>query len=114
MKNIHFADAKTRISFESLKKKNQILYEIIGFSFERLNENCFCGRQIRSIPLEYFRKYRITNLWRYDLPKAFRLLYSVKNEEIIIIALILDLAENRHYQKYCMQEAGFEPAKGLT
>lgn len=91
MKNIHFADTKTRNSFESLKQENKILYEIIGFAFERINENCFCGRQVRSIPIEYFKKYRITNLWRYDLPKAFRLLYSVKNEEIIIISIITEM-----------------------
>jgi hypothetical protein len=92
MKNVHFADAKTRESFEFLKKEDKILHDVVCFAFERIKDNCFCGRQVRSIPIEYFRKYRITNLWRYDMPRVFRLLYSVKNEEIIIISIITEMS----------------------
>lgn len=30
------------------------------------------------------------NLWKYDLPKAWRLIYSVANGEVCIISIVLE------------------------
>lgn len=36
------------------------------------------------------KKYGVDNLWKYDLPKGWRLLYSVRGNEIIVISIILE------------------------
>jgi hypothetical protein len=45
------------------------------------------------------KKYKIDNLWKYDLPKAWRLLYSVARDEIIIISIILEWLPHKEYEK---------------
>ena len=42
-------------------------------------ENIFCGRNVKKklIPKELIQKYRINNLWIYNLPSGWRLLYAI-------------------------------------
>ena len=51
------------------------------------------------IPKEYEHKYEATNLFRVELPNFWRMLYTVKNEEIEIIAFILDIVNHKEYNK---------------
>ena len=57
------------------------------------------------IPLKKYRipKYlklkRIDNLWKYDLPSGWRLLYSLGRNKIKIIALVLEWCDHDSYQK---------------
>jgi Txe/YoeB family toxin of Txe-Axe toxin-antitoxin module len=66
-----------------------------------LKVNAFCGVQIpkRLIPKDY-KKYFINNLWKYDLPKGWRLIYTVTPEnEVEIITAILDWFSHKVYEK---------------
>ena len=98
---IYFADEKTKKTFESLKQEDFILYEHVCYAFERINENCFCGIQIpkRLIPKGYLKKYGIKNLWKYNLPNAFRWLYSIESNEIIVLAIILEWMSHKEYER---------------
>jgi len=98
---IYFADAKTKKTFESLKHENLILYKHVYFALEKIKEDCFCGIQIpkKLIPKEYFKKYNIKNLWKYNLPNAFRLLYSIESNEIIVLAIILEWMNHKEYER---------------
>jgi hypothetical protein len=60
-----------------------------------------CGMAIHKklIPREYIRKYNINNLYKYDLPNAWRLLYSLGKEGIEIIAIILDWCSHKEYER---------------
>lgn len=52
------------------------------------------------IPKKYIRKYEIDNLWKYDLPRAWRLLYSVAGEgEVKVIAIILEWMDHKKYER---------------
>ncbi len=52
------------------------------------------------IPWEtHKKKYRIRNLFKYDLPAGWRLLYSVKQEGIEVIAIILEWMRHKEYEK---------------
>ena len=64
-------------------------------------QNAFCGTQIpkRLFPKEYIQKYGITNLWKYDLPKAWRLLYSVAKDEVVVISIILEWFDHKEYER---------------
>ena len=47
----------------------------------------------------YIKKYGIDNLWKYDLPKAWRLLYSIVGDEIRIIAIVIEWLSHKDYEK---------------
>jgi len=101
---IKSGDEKVQRSFEKLKYfkgESDRLYKWIIRAFEDLEENAFCGIQIpkRLTPKEYIEKYNTTNLWKYNLPNAWRLIYTVKNSEISILSIILEWMSHKDYEK---------------
>lgn len=99
-----FADRKVKDSFEKLKDpktEDQKLYTWLNRAFDDICENAFCGIQIpkKLIPKKYIKKYGIDNLWKYNLPGAWRLLYSVARDEIIVIAIVLEWLPHKEYEK---------------
>jgi len=53
----------------------------------------------RQIPKEYVKKYGIDNPWKYNLPSAWRLVYSVVGNEIEIVAILLEWLAHKEYEK---------------
>lgn len=51
------------------------------------------------IPDKYLKKYRIHNLWKYNLPNAWGLLYSVESDGIIVISVILEWVSHKNYER---------------
>jgi hypothetical protein len=52
------------------------------------------------IPEEYKIKYSATNLFRVELPAFWRMLYTLtNNEEVEIIAFVLDIIDHPNYDK---------------
>lgn len=101
---IKFSDEKVQKSFEELmnsKGDEKKVYEWIVRAFEDIEENAFCGIQIpkKLIPREYKQKYNIHNLWKYNLPNAWRLLYSIENSEIIIVSIVLEWLDHKEYER---------------
>jgi len=101
---INFADEKVKRNFEELKNsrtESKKLYKWVCRAFEDLEENAFCGIQIskKLIPKVYLERYDIDNLWKYDLPKSWRLLYSVKNGEVKILSIILEWMSHKDYER---------------
>ena len=77
---VFFGDEKLKISYERLitaKFEEQTLHKWISRAIDDLGENAYCGIQIpkRLIPKVYIEKYGIDNLWKYDMPRGWRLLY---------------------------------------
>ncbi len=80
--------SETRFVEESLKEafykletgdsSEKELFKFINQAMNNLEKNAFCGIQIqkKQIPREYIKKYGVANLWKYDLPNAWRLIYS--------------------------------------
>ncbi len=101
---VYFGDEKLKEGYEKLKDskvEDQMLYKWISRAINDLEENAFCGIQIpkRIIPKVYIEKYSIDNLWKYDLPKGWRLIYSVANGEIKIISIILEWMTHKEYER---------------
>ena len=101
---IRFAEEKLKKSFEKLKDsktEDKKLYEWINRALDDLEENSFYGIQIpkKLIPKIYIKKYGIDNLWKYDLPRGWRLLYSVAKSEVYVISLILEWIDHKNYEK---------------
>lgn len=99
--SVAFADIKIRISFEALKKKDPKLHKFISRAIDDLKDNPFCGSSIpkRLIPKTYTKKYGIANLWKYNLPGAWRLVYSVAGDEVNIISIILEWMPHKKYER---------------
>lgn len=102
--NIKFADLKVKDSFISLSHSDDAgrqLRDWIVRAREDIQENCFCGIRIKKelIPEIYIRKYCINNLWKYDLPRGWRLMYSISGGEVEIIAIILEWLSHKEYEK---------------
>jgi len=101
---IFFADEKLNrlyLSLKHSKTEEKKLYEWITRALKDIKENCFCGFQIpkRQIPTDYIKKYDVDNLWKYNLPKAWRLLYTVKKEEVELISIVLEWMSHSDYER---------------
>lgn len=99
-----FADRKLREAFERLKDstaEDRKLHKWLNRAFDELANDAFRGIQIpkRLIPRKYIEQYGIENLWKYDLPGAWRLLYSVARDEIVVVSIILEWLAHKDYEK---------------
>lgn len=101
---IRFADGKIKKAFEELEHsttEDQQIFKFLNQAFRNIEENAFCGIQIskKKIPKNYLQKYCIGNLWKYNLPNAWRLLYSVGREEITVISIVLEWRKHKEYSR---------------
>ncbi len=101
---VYFADERLKEAYEKLKDskvENKMLYKWISRAIDDLKLNAFCGVQIpkKLIPKSYIDKYNIDNLWKYDLPKGWRLIYSVANGEVLIVSIIIEWMKHKEYER---------------
>jgi len=59
------------------------------------------GRNVikKLIPKKLIKKYGIDNLRIYNLPIAWRMLYTITSNEIEIISVILDWMNHKDYER---------------
>ena len=77
-------------------------YEELQKALKVINKNVFCCRNVRKklIPKKLIQKYRINNLWIYNLRNGWRLLYSVVTpNKVEVLALILDWMNHKEYER---------------
>jgi|SRR3989344_460787 len=101
---VQFVDDKLKDAFYNLKKdKNneKELYKFLERAFKDIEQNGFCGTQVPKnlIPKSYIQKYKVTNLWKYDLPNAWRLLYSIKGNQLVVISIIIEWMNHKDYER---------------
>lgn len=96
-----FIEDKLEDSFNSLNDNDPIKKSIIR-AIKDLRENAFSGIQVpkKLIPKPYIQKYGLNNLWKYDMPQGWRLLYTITAEnEVEIISAILEWFNHKNYEK---------------
>ena len=96
-----FVDSKLEESFSNLSDEDS-LKKSLRKAIINMQENAFCGRNVKKklIPRRLIEKYKIDNLWIYNLPDAWRLIYSVTpTENIKIIAAVLDWMNHKDYER---------------
>jgi Txe/YoeB family toxin of Txe-Axe toxin-antitoxin module len=99
-----FANPKIELEFDKLKQgkfEDKKLYEYISRAIEDLKKDPTSGVKIpKNVwPKEYIQKFEITNLWKYDLPNAWRLIYTIKTDDIQILNVILEWFDHKNYEK---------------
>jgi hypothetical protein len=101
---VAFANEKLQEAFLQLqhgKFEDKQLYNFLCRAIEDLKQNPQCGVRIpnKLIPKEYIQKYGVNNLWKYNLPSAWRLAYSLAGNEIKIVSVILEWMSHKEYEK---------------
>ena len=81
--------------------ENQQLLKSIEHKITYLKMNPQAGIAISKakIPKKYIELYKVTNLWKMDLVGGWRLIYTLKNEEVEILAVVLDFYDHPTYDK---------------
>ena len=98
---VKFIDHELEQSF-NLLREDDFLKKAINRSINDLKQNAFSGIQVskKLIPKVYLRKYRINNLWKLDLPKGWRLMYTVTvDNEVELISAILEWLNHKEYER---------------
>lgn len=101
---VTFVDKKIENEFETLKEgkfEDEQLYTFIDRAIKDLKANPTCGVKIpkKLWPKEYIQKYEITNLWKYDLPNAWRLIYTIQTNDVMILNVILEWFNHKEYER---------------
>jgi hypothetical protein len=102
--SVAFISKKLKEEFDSLnegKFEDKNLYKFIDRAIDDLKKEPSCGTKIpkKIWPKEYIQKYKVTNLWKYDLPNAWRLVYTIETEEVMIVGIILEWMSHKDYEK---------------
>ena len=73
------------------------LIRSIKNKIELLKQNPFYGDNIKKelIP----KKYNVPNLWRAELSNFWRMLYTIRGDEIEVICFILQIVDHPTYDK---------------
>ncbi len=84
-------------------KTERMILKAVNQKVELIKSNPHFGNPISKnrIPTEYQQKYGINNLFRVELPGAWRMLYTLTDgeSEVEIIAFVLDFIDHKQYDK---------------
>ena len=102
---VAFVNEKVKQAFEALDNgayEEKELKKYLERAISDLKENPRCGVQIKKklIPKEYVQKYNVQNLWKYNLPNAWCLVYTISSEEeIAILSVLVEWFDHKNYEK---------------
>ena len=68
---------------------------------EFVKANPFYGDNLSKdlIPAEYIAKYNVKNIWRIELINYWRMLYTIKGDQVEVICFVLDILDHKLYDK---------------
>ena len=101
---VHFDD-KVEQAYEQLKKgrsEERQLLKYIERAVDDLKSDPYCGTLIPQnlIPRYYMKRFGgPENLWKYDLPNGWRLIYMIAANEVKILAVLLEWMDHKNYEK---------------
>jgi len=101
---VAFGEKKLENDYEMLKQgkfQDKQLHDFIERAIKDIKLNPSCGIKIikKLWPKIYLQKYQITNLWKYDLPNGWRLIYTIKEDEVMILNVILEWFDHKEYSR---------------
>jgi len=104
IKRIGFAEPSIKKAFNDLEKgkhEDKELFRFLQRAIEDLKSNPFSGIRVpsRLWPKEYIKKYKINNLRKYDLPNAWRLIYTIKGNEVEIVSVLIEWFDHKKYER---------------
>jgi len=102
--SVVFINDKLFKDFQKLKSRStqdKKLYDFIDRATDDLKKSPTCGIKIPRDrwPKGYIKNYRINNLWKYNLPNAWRLIYTIVGDEVKILSVILEWMDHTEYDR---------------
>lgn len=99
-----FVNDSLEKSFLKLKNgttEDQHIAEWIQFALSDLSDHPDSGIRIpkKLWPREYSSFHSIDNLWKLDLPKGWRLIYTLRNRDIEILAIVIEWFDHKDYER---------------
>jgi hypothetical protein len=99
---IGFIDERVKKQYISLKesKSEKDLLRFVNRALLELKNNPQCGIRVPDkLILKEYKNMGVTNIWKYNLPDAWRLLYSITGDKIKIVCVILDWMNHKQYER---------------
>lgn len=100
-KNIAVSGTKDFIKFYEELKPSEQLKKHVDKAIDLLKSNSMIGNRIEKQlwPRKYLRKYGINNLFRYQLPLGFRMIYTIIADSNKIICVIIEVLSHKEYDE---------------
>jgi|SRR3989344_1889368 len=98
---VKFISEELKGAFENLEQTNPQLHKELKRAFSSICHDAFFGRRVKKelIPKKLIKDYDINNLFIYNLSGGWRLIYSLVNENIEVISVILDWMNHKDYER---------------
>ena len=96
-----FIDEELEKAFNSLSENDPVKKALIK-AIREIKADFQAGEYIpkKDIPESYLKKYGVNNIRVYDLPSAWRLMYTITgSSEIGIISVVLDWMTHKDYER---------------
>ncbi len=100
-KRIGVYGSKDFVKFYNTLEFTNELKRHIEQAVDLLADNPIAGNRIEKHlwPKKYIRKYGINNLFRYQLPSGYRMIYTLIGESKEIICLIIAVLSHKEYDE---------------
>jgi hypothetical protein len=95
-----FNTKKLEDDFEKLsrgKYEDRVLYDRIQTAILKMKNNPTCGKKIQK--KIWLAQYKVKNLWKYNLSSSWRLLYTIKEDQLMIVNVILEWLDHKSYER---------------
>lgn len=104
VRRVRFASEKLFTAFKRLqlgRTEEKNLAYAIQRAIDDLKSDPCCGIRVSRTnwPEEYIQKYGITNLRKYNLPHAWRLIYTIVGDDIEVVSVILEWFSHSDYER---------------
>ena len=97
---VSFANEKIAEQFNALrigKGEERLIHKWICKALLELEHDPWCGIRIpRRIIPEF---YDVKDIWKYDLPKNWRLIYTIEANQVEVLAIVLEWFDHAAYAK---------------
>ncbi len=102
--SVAFINKELKDDFTILKEgkfEDKKLYKFIDKAIDELKKNPTSGIKIpkKIWPSVYIQKYKVTNLWKYNLPDGWRLIYTIEADQVRIVSIILEWFDHKEYER---------------
>lgn len=93
--------AKLKKRAESGRAEARYLVKIIDKGIAKLKRDREAGKRIpkQLIPREYVVKYGVTNLWKLNLDRYWRMIYTIVGDEVRLVSIVIEVLNHKKYDR---------------
>jgi len=93
--------AKLRQRAEGGHGEAKYLLKIIDKGIAKLKRDREAGKRISKqlMPREYLVKYGVTNLWKLNLDRYWRMIYTIVGDDVRLVSIIIEVLNHKKYDR---------------